>query len=131
MDVSETDYAHFKYCSLYKNLEPRMAAFEGVGENEKKAIAKLRKHIEDQEAKISSNEYLKNEESYNRIEADLEAAFKQGDIQRITTIAETADLRRMPLSAGKSRESVIPGLQSMGTAQWPVLLHMLWENNAS
>jgi len=48
---------------------------------------------------------LKTSDDYQLLEKDLIDAFREGDVNKISTIADIVDLRRIPMTEGENHKS--------------------------
>jgi hypothetical protein len=131
LDVSEFDYGNFKYSTLHTLLRERIALFEDVGDAEKASMQRLTERLEELEKKTSENKYFKSSEDYQYLEKDLIDAFREGDVVKIAAIADSIDLRRIPMTDGENSRSELYILQQYYYLYWPATLVMIFANRAS
>lgn len=80
LDISYFDWGHFKFSGYLDSFNQRLTEFKNREEEPVRAAAdKLLKHVEGLDKSIEEHKYFKNEEAYRNIEADLLAAFIDGD----------------------------------------------------
>jgi hypothetical protein len=131
LDVTEYDYGHLKYSTLHTLLRERIALFEDVGEQEKAAMQKLTERLEELEKKTNEINYLKSSDDYALLETDLVNAFREGDVAKIAQIADSVDLRRIPMTEGENHRSQFTILRSYPYLYWPATLVTVNANRAS
>src|SRR4051812_17015832 len=105
MDVTEFDYGHLKYSTLHTLLRERIALFEDLGDTEKTTMQRLTERLEELEKKTNEIQYLKSSDDYQLLEKDLVDAFREGDVAKIARIADSVDLRRIPMTDGENHKS--------------------------
>lgn len=74
---------------------------------------------------------MKSSDSYILLEKDLVDAFREGDVDKITTIADTVDLRRIPMTDGENVRSEFNILRQYPYLYWPATLVTINANRAS
>jgi len=131
MDVTEFDYGHLKRTTLHTLLRERIALFEEHSDTEKASMQRLSERLEELEKKINEVSYLKSSDDYLLLEKDLVDAFREGDVAKISRIADTVDLRRIPMIDGENHRSEFNVLRSYPYLYWPATLLMINANRAT
>jgi hypothetical protein len=74
--------------------------------------------------------YFANEHTYGNLEPELLTAYLQGNLEKTSEIAESVDLRRIPLHQGKSDNIQLSSeFRNHPWTLWPVPLLMLFAQN--
>lgn len=87
-----------------------MELFEKLGEAEKAAAKRLTDTFEKHDEKLKQHQYFVSEEEYHKIEEDLKAAYLKGDTEKVTSIVEATELRRVPVLPGFNSRTSSPEL---------------------
>lgn len=131
LDVTEFDYGHLKYSTLHSLLRERISQFESLGENEKAGMQRLAEKLEELEKKTNENKYFKTSYDYQNLEKDIVDAFREGDVTKIQAIADSVDLRRIPMTDGENHRSEFYLLKQYSYLYWPATLIMINANRAT
>jgi hypothetical protein len=129
MEINEFDYGHLKHSQLHTLLRERIAQFEDVGD--KSAMQRLTEKLEEFEKKLSEIKYLKTSEEYLLLEKDIIDAFREGSVEKFSAIANSVDLRRIPMTEGENHRSELTLLRSYPYLYWPATLIAINANRAS
>jgi hypothetical protein len=74
--------------------------------------------------------YFANEQTYSTLEQELHTAYLQGNLEKTSEIAESVDLRRIPLQQGKKDSMAYTSeVRNHSYGMWPVPLLMLFAQN--
>ena len=96
-DISEYDFSRLKYSEYYPQFEQLLSRFEAVGAPEAAVAKDLRTLLAKYDQGFLQHKYFANEHSYHTMEAELLAAYLQGNLEKTSEIADSVDLRRIPL----------------------------------
>ena len=126
LDISEFEYARFKYSVFFPIFKQRVIAFEGRGDAEKALMKHLGDTLDKYDLHFVEHRYFANEHTYGNIEIELLNSYLQGEKERTGGIAELVDLRRIPLHNGYNQNMKLSELKNHPFTYWPVPLHMLY-----
>lgn len=87
--------------------------------------------MQELETKANENKYFANSSEYQNLEKDLVDAFREGDVAKIQTIADSVDLRRIPMTDGENHRSEFYLLRQYSYLYWPATLVMINANRAT
>jgi len=96
MDISETQYAHFKF--QFDNVEQVLSAFEARGAEELATSTKVREHMKALDEKLITTEYLANQEAYSQYDTEFIRAFMAGNFDKAKELAAQYEIRMLPYS---------------------------------
>jgi hypothetical protein len=97
LDITDFDYARFKFSQYSPFFNQKLTNFEAQGAPELAVAKELRAYFEKINLKFAEHRYFANETSYSQVEAELLSAYLQGNLEKTSDIAESVDLRRIPL----------------------------------